>query len=72
MEWRILGVVATLLTVVVATPTCKNITVPVKISARNGKFPESLKPQTGIEVPDFFLDLTRQGINYTEEVLEGV
>ena len=57
---------------IVAGWSCTNLTIPVTISARNGNFPQSVNPTTNIEVTDFVLDLTRQGTNYTNEVLEGV
>ncbi|KAJ9609437.1 hypothetical protein H2200_005764 [Cladophialophora chaetospira] len=50
--------------------TCTNMTIPVKISARNGIFGDSI-PQIGIEVTDFALDSTRQGHNYSQEILQG-
>ena len=55
-----------------AQPTCQNITVSVDVSARNAQFPASLTPQTNVEATNFFLELTRQATNFTQEVLEGV
>lgn len=54
-----------------AAKHCKNITVPVDITARNGEF--DLKPlSTEIETTNFFLDLSRPGYNVTETHLKGV
>jgi len=51
---------------------CQNITVPVQVSARNGKFDATaLTTQSNIEVTNFILDLTQQGKNFTAEVLQG-
>ena len=54
----------------VSARQCQNITVPVSISARNGVFGVSA-PQSNIEVTNFILNLSRQGHNYTQEVLQG-
>ena len=51
--------------------SCQNLTVPVSISSRNGVFNVSA-PASNIEVTDFILNLSRQGHNYTQEILEGV
>ena len=67
----VVTVVATLVSIVSAK-TCKNITVPVTISARNGKFNKAQTPISNIEVNNFILDLSQQGGNLTEKVLEGV
>lgn len=56
----------------VSQPSCTNLTIPVTASARNGKFPESLNPQTEVEVTNFVLELTRQGTNFTQASLDGV
>jgi pimeloyl-ACP methyl ester carboxylesterase len=50
--------------------TCVNITVPVDLSARNGIF-DIEAPQNSIDVVNFILEITRQGTNYTEELLQG-
>lgn len=50
--------------------TCKNITVPVDLSARNGVF-NITAPQNNIEVTNFILDNSQQGANYTKAILEG-
>ncbi|KAF2482664.1 hypothetical protein BDY17DRAFT_251478 [Neohortaea acidophila] len=55
----------------VSQPSCTNLTIPVTASARNGRFPESLNPQTEVEVTNFVLELTRQGTNFTQASLEG-
>lgn len=56
----------------VAAKTCQNITVPVTISARNGKFDaKALTTQNNIEVTNFILNLTQQGKNFTANVLQG-
>lgn len=72
MRSSTLAVVTSVFNIAAAATNCKNLTIPVTISARNGKFPESLTPQTNVEVTDFFLNLTRQGTNFTNEVLQGV
>lgn len=59
------------LAAVVAAKNCRNINVPVSISARNGEF-DVQAPATEIEVTNFFLNLARQNYNYTEAVLKGV
>ncbi|KXT13252.1 hypothetical protein AC579_1736 [Pseudocercospora musae] len=51
---------------------CQNITVPVKITGRNGVFDKAaLMPNSDIDVTNFILNLARQGHNYTEEQLKG-
>ena len=53
--------------------TCRDMTVPVTISARNGKYDqEKLTPQNNIDVTNFILMQSRQGTNYSMEALEGV
>ncbi|KAF2723183.1 hypothetical protein K431DRAFT_220490 [Polychaeton citri CBS 116435] len=54
----------------VSARRCQNITVPVNISARNGNFNQSA-PSNNIEVTNFILDLTQQGHNYSQAVLNG-
>ena len=50
---------------------CKDLTIPVTVSARNGKF--NLEPATNnIEVTDFVLNFGKRGANYSQEVLEDV
>jgi len=50
---------------------CRDITVPIAISARNGVF--SLKaPSTNIDVTNFILNSFQVGANYTAKVLQGV
>ncbi|KAK4550470.1 hypothetical protein LTR36_000049 [Oleoguttula mirabilis] len=58
------------LAAVASARQCQNITVPVQVSARNGKFNQTT-PVTDIDVEDFILNLTQQGTNYTASVLEG-
>ncbi|KFA66079.1 hypothetical protein S40285_08137 [Stachybotrys chlorohalonatus IBT 40285] len=48
---------------------CQNITVPVSITSRNGVF-NLEAPTTQIDVTDFFLQLSYQGVNYTEKILQ--
>ncbi len=50
---------------------CTNIMVPVSIESRNGKF-NIAPPETEIEATNFALRLTRQGGNYTKDVLDEV
>lgn len=60
---------AWLVTLVLARK-CQNITVPVSISARNGDF-DQLVPSNNIEVTNFILNLTQQGHNYSQAILQG-
>ncbi|TVY81610.1 hypothetical protein LSUE1_G005256 [Lachnellula suecica] len=53
-----------------AAKTCINQTIPVYLSARQAVFDLDI-PQTNLEVPDFILNQTRQGGNFTNEVLTG-
>jgi hypothetical protein len=54
-----------------AARQCTNLTIPLHLSARNGVF--NLKaPASNIDVTNFFLDLTRQSHNLTNELLTGV
>lgn len=72
MKYTSATIAATLLSAA-AAKTCTNITVPVTISARNGQFDKAaLTPSTNIDVTDFILNLSQQGVNYTAKVLEGV
>jgi hypothetical protein len=50
---------------------CRNITVPVQISARNAVF-NAPRPDTAIDAINFGLNLVRNGHNYTNETLTGV
>ncbi|KAI7085613.1 hypothetical protein KC352_g40892, partial [Hortaea werneckii] len=50
---------------------CQNLTIPVELSARNGNFPGQEVTETDIEVTNFILNLSQQGNNYTEQVLDG-
>ncbi|UNI13903.1 hypothetical protein JDV02_000598 [Purpureocillium takamizusanense] len=54
----------------VAARNCRNINVPISISARNGDF-DVKPPATEIEVTNVFLRLARQNFNYTKTVLKG-
>lgn len=49
---------------------CQNMTIPISISARNGVFNIS-NPTNNVQTTNFFLDATRQGHNYTNEILTG-
>lgn len=50
--------------------TCTNLTVPVDLSARNGRF-NIEAPQNNIEVTNFILNNGQQGANYTEQLLQN-
>lgn len=51
---------------------CHNLTVPVTISARNGKYDQAkLTPQSNIDVTNYILLQSRQGTNYSQEALQG-
>ncbi|KAI9166545.1 hypothetical protein HJFPF1_02654 [Paramyrothecium foliicola] len=63
------GVILALAAAAVARK-CHNITVPISISSRNAVF--GIKPPlTEIEATNFFLNIARQGFNYTDKVTEG-
>lgn len=59
-----------LFTASVAAKQCRNITVPVTISARQGQFDIAV-PQTNLEVVDFVRNMTQQGRNFSDTVLTG-
>ena len=61
---------ASLLATAVTARQCKNLTIPISASARNGVFSLDA-PRTNIDVTNFILNLGQQGSNYTEEVLES-
>lgn len=65
------GLVLVALAAVGAARQCKNITVPVHISARNGVFDLHL-PTTEIDSTNFLLDLATPGNNNTANHLTGV
>ncbi|KAH8895386.1 alpha/beta-hydrolase [Thozetella sp. PMI_491] len=49
---------------------CQNLTIPITVLARNGKF--SLQPPAnGLDVTDFVLDFYRAGVNYTDVLVQG-
>lgn len=50
--------------------TCTNATVPVTISARQAVFDIEV-PTTNLTTPDFFLNVTQQGRNFTDIALSG-
>lgn len=50
---------------------CRNLTVPVSLSARNGVF-DLKAPATEIEVTDLSLGMSRPGNNATAQYLKGV
>ncbi|TGO12115.1 hypothetical protein BTUL_0094g00270 [Botrytis tulipae] len=50
--------------------TCINATVPVTISARQAVFDIEV-PTTNLTTPDFFLNVTQQGRNFTDIALSG-
>lgn len=54
----------------VAGKKCINQTVPVTITARQPRFNAAI-PQTSLEVQDFILNMTQQGRNFTDIILEG-
>ncbi|KAH8800367.1 hypothetical protein F5884DRAFT_549545 [Xylogone sp. PMI_703] len=49
---------------------CTNITVPVDLSVEQGIFNIAI-PQTNLEVIDFIVNVTQQGRNFTDLVLDG-
>ena len=46
------------------------MTVPVDISSQNGMFNLAV-PQNNLDIPDLVLNITQQGRNFTDIVLEG-
>lgn len=50
---------------------CQNITIPISISSRNGIF-SLATPANDVDVTDFVLNNFRAGVNYTDDVLQGV
>ena len=63
-------VASSLLLAPAAAKICRNFTVPVDISARTGIFNLAI-PQNNLDVPDLVLNITQQGRNFTDVVLEG-
>lgn len=62
-----------ILSLLAATTTakiCINATVPVTISARQAVFDIEV-PTTNLTTPDFFLNVTQQGRNFTDIALSG-
>lgn len=59
------------LAAVSAAMQCRDLTIPVSISARNAEF--NLKPlHTQVEVTDFFMNLTQPGGDAIADLLQGV
>jgi pimeloyl-ACP methyl ester carboxylesterase len=57
---------------IVSARCCRNLTVSVDISARNGVFDaKALTPQNNIEVTNLILDLTQGGKNFSANQLKG-
>jgi hypothetical protein len=50
---------------------CQNLTIPVSVSARQGVY-NLTTPADNIAVTNLILNLSRQGHNYSNEVLTGV
>lgn len=59
-----------LLTASVVAKDCRNITVPVTVSARQGVFNIDV-PQTSLDATTFISNVTQQGRNFSETVLTG-
>ena len=59
-----------LLSAAVAAKDCKNITIPVTVSARQGIFNIDL-PQTSLDATTFIQNVTRQGRNFSDTVVTG-
>lgn len=64
-------VAAALLATLASAKKCTDLTIPIEAFARNGVF-DIATPATNIEVTNFVLDLTEQGVNYTDSILSGV
>ena len=58
------------LTLVAAASRCHTLTIPISVEARNGDFNLS-SPADAISATNFGLRMSRQGHNYTAEVLNG-
>ncbi|QDS74961.1 hypothetical protein FKW77_004889 [Venturia effusa] len=70
MKPSISAIALTALATLAEARQCQNLTIPLQVSARQGKY--NLKaPSDDIAVTNFILDLTRQGHNYTNEALAG-
>ena len=54
----------------VAAKCCKNLTVPVTISARTAIFKYDV-PQTNSDATAFIQELTQQGRNFSDTILTG-
>lgn len=55
----------------VSARRCRDIVVPVSLTSRNAVF--DLEPlTTEVDVTNFYLNLAKQGRNYTKELLTGV
>lgn len=55
----------------VSARRCREIVVPVSLTSRNAVF--DLEPlTTEVDVTNFYLNLAKQGSNYTDELLTGV
>ncbi|KAI1142438.1 hypothetical protein F5Y05DRAFT_409584 [Hypoxylon sp. FL0543] len=56
------------LAAVATARNCKNLTVPISISARNTNFTLQA-PATNIDVTNFVLDYSQAGVNFTQQAL---
>lgn len=65
----LLALLATACATAVSAKYCTNVTVPVTVSARNGRF-NLQPPSTAIDTTNFILRLGRRGTNYTQESLK--
>ncbi|KXJ92017.1 Alpha/Beta hydrolase protein [Microdochium bolleyi] len=66
-RFSLLALLATAYATAVTAKSCTNVTVPVTVSARNGRF-DLQPPSNNIDVTDFILKLGRRGANYTQEM----
>ena len=70
MQFLTRHLIPALLATCATAKICTNIRVPVDLSARQAVFDLAI-PQTNSDVPDFVLNVTRQGGNFTNDVLTG-
>lgn len=65
-----LAAATAILATVASAKNCKNVTIPITASARNGVFNATV-PTTEIEITDLILNLAQQGANYSAATLTG-
>lgn len=71
MKLSISAIALTALATLGEAKHCQNLTIPLQLSARQGKF-NFQAPSDNIAATNFILNLSRQGHNYSNEALVGV